>query len=169
MAYDNQQNNQSRKLSRIIPVWKFILLSVITFGIYELVWSYMNWRLLKDEKKLDISPFWRSFFAPLFTGSLAKQIKKYLEGKNSPCDYSPTFIGISYFILSISWKLSDPYWLIAFFTFLPVLPLVKSMNTYWQKEEQNLPFAKFTWWQIILVILGIILVILLIGGSFLPE
>jgi hypothetical protein len=169
MTQENQQNNQKEKISRVIPTWKFILLSVITFGIYELVWFYRNWKLLKQEKDLKISPFWRAWFAPFWAGSIAGHLQKYLKEKNIPCDYSSTLIGISYFIIFILWRLPDPYWLVSFFTFIPMLPLVNSMNEYWQKEEQNLPPKKFTWWQIILLILGIILLILIIIGTVLPE
>lgn len=169
MEQENQQNNPKEKFSKVIPTWKFILLSIITFGIYELVWFYKNWKLLKEEKGLKISPFWRAFFAPLFAGSIAGHLQKYLKEKNSPCDYSATLIGISYFILKILCKLPDPYWLVSFFTFIPMLPLVNSMNSYWEKEEQNLLPKKFTWWQIILIILGIILLILSIIGTFMPE
>lgn len=169
MTQENQQNNQKEKFSRVIPTWKFILLSVITLGIYELVWFYRNWKLLKTEKDLKISPFWRAFFAPVWAGSIAGHIQKYLKEKSNPSNYSPTLIGITYFLIFILHKLPDPYWIVSYFTFLPILPLLNNMNNYWQKEEQNLPTKKFTWWQIILVILGIILFILIIIASFLPE
>ena len=104
-----------------------------------------------------------------FAGSIAGHLQKYLKEKDSPCDYSPVIIGISYFVISILWKLPDPYWLIAFFTFIPMLPLVNAMNTYWQKEEKNLPLKKYTWWQIVLIIFAIILLILTIIGTFMPE
>ena len=169
MQQENQQNNQKEKFSRIVPTWKFILLSVITFGIYELVWFYKNWKLLKKEKGLKISPFWRALFSPLFAGSIAGHLQKYLKEKNNSCNYSPTLIGISYFVITILWRLPDPYWLLSFFTFIPILPLVNSMNTHWQKEEKNLPVKKFTWWQILLVILGFIWLTLLIIGTFVSE
>ncbi len=173
MDQANQQNNQKEKFSKVLPVWKFILLSVITFGLYELFWFYKYWKLLKEEKTLKISPFWRAFFAPLFAGSIAGHLKKYLTDKGvakeilASCD--STLIGITYFVIFILWKLPDPYWLISFFTFASMLPLVKATNAYWQKEEQNLPSKKFTWWQIILIVLGIILLILSIIVTFMPE
>lgn len=171
MMQNSQQGTQPKKFSKVTPLWKFILLSVITLGIYELVWFYRNWKFLKKQRELKISPFWRTFFAPLFTISIAQHLQKYLREKNSPCDYSPVLVGVSYFgILFFSRILQGPsYWLISFFTFIPMLPLVSSMNAYWQKEEKDLPLKKFTWWQIILVILGIILSVLLVIGAFMRE
>ncbi len=98
MTKKNQQNNRKKKFSRVIPTWKFILLSISTFRIYELVWFYRNWKFLKAEKNLKISPFWRAFFCPLWAGSIAGYIQKYMKEKKIPCDYSPIRIGIRYFI-----------------------------------------------------------------------
>lgn len=173
MEKENQQNNKKEKFSRVLPVWKFVLLSVITFGIYELIWFYRYWKLLKEEKSLKISPFWRTLFAPFFAGSITGHLKEFLAEKGvskeilAPCD--STLIGITYFVILILYKLPDPYWLISLFTFAPMLPLVKATNAYWQKEEQNLASKKFTWWQMILIILGIIWLIFSIIGTFMPE
>ncbi len=169
MEQANQQNNEKAKFSQVLPIWKFILLTFATLWIYEMVWFYRNWKLLKEEQGLKISPFWRAVFAPLFAESIAYHLRKYLKEKDSPCDFSPTIIGVSYFVIAILTTLPNPYWLIAFFSFVPMLPLVNSMNTYWQKEEQGLPVRKFTWWQIILVAIGIILIILSVVGTFMPE
>lgn len=163
------EQKKQKQFSKVVPTGKFILLSVITFGIYELVWFYRNWNLLKEDKGLKISPFWRAFFAPFFAGSIAGHLQKYLKEKDSPCDYSPGMIGLSYFIIFILWRLPDPYWLISFFTFIPMLPLVNAMNSYWQKEEKNLALKNFNWWQIILIVLAIIWLILGIVGTFMPE
>lgn len=168
-ADSSTEQKKQDQFSKIIPTGKFIFLSIITFGIYEFVWFYRNWSLLKEKKGLNISPFLRAFFSPLFAGSIAGHLQKYLKEKNSPCDYSPAMIGISYFIISILYKLPDPYWLISIFMFIPMLPLVNAMNTYWQKEEKNLPQKKYTWWQIILIVLAVIWLILAVIGTFMPE
>lgn len=169
MTKETQQNNQTEKFSPEVPVGRFILLSLITFGIYELVWFYRNWKLLQKEENLKISPFWRVFFASLFAGSIAGHLQKFLNKKHIETDYSATGIGIFYFILAILWRFPDPYSLISSFTFIPMLPLVKAMNRYWQKELQNAQPKKFTWWQIILIILGIILLSLSVLGRFMSE
>lgn len=40
----------------------FIFISIVTFGLYPVWWQYKTWRFFKHEKKLDILPFWRTFF-----------------------------------------------------------------------------------------------------------
>jgi len=158
------------KFSRVVPLWKFALLSLVTFGVYEFVWFYKNWKLLNKEGELNISPFWRTFFAPFFAVSLAGNLQKYLKSKNVTCDYSPRVVGIGYLFIFSLWKLPDPYWLISSFSFIPLLLLVNSMNTYWMKEEgEELPLKEFDWWQVILIAVGMIWLILVIIGAFIPE
>ena len=157
------------QFSKILPIWKFILLSVITAGIYELYWFYKTWKFLKEKNKLDISPFWRAFFSPLFAGSNAEHVLKLAKEKNYQKQYSPTIIGLSYIILDVVWRLPDPYWLISYFTFLPMIPIVEAMNFYWLNEKPNLPLKNFSWWQIILIIFGGIWLILVLIGVFVPE
>ncbi|MDP2396489.1 MAG: hypothetical protein Q8S84_00135 [bacterium] len=76
---------------------------------------------------------------------------------------------MSYFVFRILWKLPDPYSLLSYLTFVPLIPLVVSMNKYWLSIEQNLAPKKFSWWQIILIILGLIFFLLIVFASFLPE
>ena len=157
------------QFSKILPIWKFILLSMVTFGLYELYWFYKTWKFLKERNNLNISPFWRSVFSPLFAGSNAEHVLKLAKEKNYQNQYSPTIIGLSYIILDVSLRLPDPYWLISYFTFLPMIPIVEAMNFYWLKENPNLPLKNFSWWQIILIIFGGIWLILGLMGVFIPE
>ena len=84
------EQKKQKQFSKVVPTGKFILLSVITFGIYELVWFYRNWNLLKEDKGLKISPFWRAFFAPFFAGSIAGHLQKYLKEKDIHLEVCPT-------------------------------------------------------------------------------
>lgn len=46
-----------------LPIWKLVVLSLITFGLYEIVWFYKYWKTIKDSNGEKISPFWRALFA----------------------------------------------------------------------------------------------------------
>ncbi len=169
MTQENPQDSKKENFSKVIPLWKFILLSVITFGIYELVWFYRNWKILKNEQNLKITPLLRTIFSTIFAWSFASYLKKFLNEKNIAFNYSPILIWASYFVFRILWKLPDPYSLLSYLTFISMIPLVKSMNTYWISQEQNLSPKKFSWWQIILIIIWIIMFMLIVFASFLPE
>ncbi len=161
--------NISNGISRILPVWKFILLSLSTLGIYELIWFYSYWKFLKEKEELEISPFWRAWFSPFWAGSFSNHLQKYLLKNEIDCTYSPTLIGISYLILSFLWKLPNPFWLVAYLSFIPMLPLLNATNDYWKKTEKNCIPNRFIWWQLALMSLSLIFFMLIAIGVFVSE
>jgi predicted membrane metal-binding protein len=131
-------------------------------------WMYDQWTFLKNKQNLNISPGWRAFFSPLWAGSLAGHIQKYLKKENIDTSYSPILIGISFFILSALYKLPDPYWLITFLSFIPILPILDAMNQYYEKHDSHLPASELTWWQNILVGIGLFTIVAAFYGTIYP-
>lgn len=78
------------QFSKIIPIWKFILLSFTTYGLYELFWFYKNWKFLKEKDKLSISPFWRTVFAPIFATSITEHIFEMIKDHEYKPQFPPT-------------------------------------------------------------------------------
>jgi hypothetical protein len=164
-----QQQETTKKYSGKISLSTFIILDIATFGVYSLYWMYKQWKLLKKEFNLNVSPFWRSFFALIWSGVLAEEIKILAKGKNIETNYTPWIIGVSFFLLTVLSRLPDPYWLICFLSFIPLLPLVKTMNTYYETIDGSLPEKKLQWWQILLVALGLITLLLALWETFFPS
>lgn len=155
--------------SRSIPISTFIILDIATFGIYSLYWMYKQWKLLKKEFNLKVSPFWRSFFAFIWSGVLAEEIHILAKNKNIETTYKPWLIGVTFFVLTLSSRLPDPYWLICYFTFLPLIPLVRAMNSYYAIEDASLPRKELEWWHILLIILGLIILLFATWATFFPS
>lgn len=101
---------------------KFIFLSIITFGLYELYWCYKCWQFVKQNGRPEISPFWRGFLAPLWLYSLQKAIDP-----DAPKNRIMLIAG-AYFILNLIAQLPDPYWWLSFFSFVPMLSVVSVVN-----------------------------------------
>lgn len=160
--------NLPTQYSRSISIEKFLLLEYATFGFYSLYWMYKQWKLVEKEQNLSIYPFWRTIFGSLWTGSLAKQIGILVKTKNIDINYNYWMIGISFFLLSITWRLQDPYWLLSFLSFIPLLPLVSTTNRYYEIVDKDLPSKRLKWWQIVLIILGVILMSSVVWDSFFP-
>ena len=155
--------------SKVIPIWKFVLLAFITFGIYELYWFYKNWKFFKEYNNIDIYPFWRAFFGYFFVYSLLERILNLTKEEG----YTKTFssIGLAIFwivMIFLSW-LPDPYWLISFFSVLALIPPLQAMNYYWDKTQPDLPEKPFAWWQTILIGVGVLLWVLVLIGLFIPA
>lgn len=100
---------------------KLVLLSLCTFGLYELYWFYRNWQCVKHRLDLDIWPFWRAFFAPLWLFSLTAHVRDHGRQVGLSTSLSPIAVGGAYLAISILWRLPDPYWLVSMLSFLPLL------------------------------------------------
>ena len=62
-----QINNMEPSVNRVTtfettPVWKLVILSLITFGIYDCIWSYRYWKILKKDFGYDVLPLIRAIF-----------------------------------------------------------------------------------------------------------
>lgn len=71
----------------ISPV-RLIVMSILTFHLYEAYWIYKNWKYLKERESLDIRPFWRGIFGVFYCHSLLKRIQRDEEARSIA---EPTF------------------------------------------------------------------------------
>ncbi len=130
--------------------WKFILLSVVTFGLYELYWCYRNWCFVKESTRPEIRPFWRAVFAPLWLYSLQKAID----------DTAPKnriiLLALAYFLLAMLSELPEPYWLLSMFTFVPLLPVLSLVNGINADPEIRAAsnYSRFGWKHCLVTLVG---------------
>lgn len=150
---------------------KLGVMSLFTLGLYELYWFYKNWQLIKRREKLDVMPFWRAFFAVFFCYSCFSHVRRYEHPAVAAGSLAAGPLAAGWIVLNVSWRLPDPYWLITFFAFLPMLPVQHRIN-----EINNAvapghdPNARFTWlnWTGV-AIGGVILALNMIGFLYFPE
>lgn len=157
------------RYSNRVSVWKFIFFSIISFGIYEIVWFYRNWKFFKRKERSDIHPFWRAFFAVFFLYQMSKKILELARNQNRRIDFSPGLVTVGWIVIYFLFRLPDPYNWLSALTFLPLLKPLKAMNSYWEQVErrENLPQRPMSWWKIVLIILGTLYLSLALAGEFL--
>ena len=107
---------------------KFIAMSLCTFGIYELYWSYKNWRFIKDRDGLEIKPFWRAFFYPLWHYSLLTELNKTLKSRVLSIGFVRGGLAAWVLVLNFAIQLPDPYWLLSMLTVLGFIPALLAMQ-----------------------------------------
>lgn len=149
------------------PLWRFVILCILTFSLYELYWFYRNWQYLKEKKKINIHPFWRTLFAVIFSYSFFKNVFEISKKMGLKGFHHPTILAISYFLIEILYRLPDPYWLISLLSFLPLIPAVNALNYIGEKgKSYNESFSDA---ENFVIIVGAIFWVLLIIGFMLPE
>jgi len=98
-------------------------LSILSFGIYETYWFYRNWRAIKIQQNVNLSPFWRACFSVIFAYRMFKDILSTATELGYKEIYSPGFLAIGYWAFCALSRASG-YWallsLASFFVFIPV-------------------------------------------------
>jgi hypothetical protein len=149
---------------------KLIVMSTCTFGLYEIYWFYRHWCSIQLHEKANIMPFARAFFAPLFCYALFKRIQITGESHRMAMSLAPGPLAAGWFVFTILVRLPDPYWLISFFAVLFLVPVQRAANQINLVTCPNHdPNSKFSKWNILGVILGGLLLVLMLIGTFLPP
>lgn len=149
---------------------KLIVMSLCTFGIYEIYWFYKNWKLIKERNGKNIRPFWRSIFAVFFCHSLFKSIRDSGDSHGFGSDINPGWLAVGYLGLSVTWRLPDPFWLVSMLTFLPLLPAQELINNIHSKIAPSANRNdRFSGKNIAVVILGGMLGLLALLGTFITT
>jgi hypothetical protein len=169
---ENEQNHSraTAEYSRVIPVWKFALFSIASMGLYQMYWNYKNWKFFKEKDNLDVSPFWRTFFMPIFLSSLFDRFSDMLKADGHPTNYpTPLLIFIWVFMNTCCPYAEGPIFLAYYFSFLAFIPVLDSLNVYWKKKFPDLPDKPLTAGQIILLMAGIFSFFIILLGTLFPE
>lgn len=111
-----------------VGVFKYIVMSFCTLGIYELYWQYKNWQYIRDRDGLDIRPFWRAFFAIFWFYPLLTDISKNSQTSFLSDNGNRIFLTVCFVTLSVVSNLPDPYFLLSFFSIVPALPALKVIS-----------------------------------------
>jgi len=159
------QSNHIENL-KVISLNKFIFLSFISFGLYQIWWMFKTWRFFLIKDKLNIMPAARAIFSIFFLYSLFNRIKTYSKEQEYPHDFSSGWMYLGYLITSLLVRLPDPYWLISLCSIIFLIPAFKALNYAQKQIETTIEQEKFNTPQIILIIIGSIMWLLIFISFF---
>ena len=149
-------------------MFKFVVMSIVTFNIYGAYWAYRNWQRINTRATTNdsVSPFWRAVFAPIWGFSLFTRVRDTTERRLNVW-WSPEVLGGLYLALSISRRLPEPWSVLGMLAFVALLPVVHTIQqlhaTEPAAEGQNGGFSSVN---IVMIIFGGILVLLILVGTF---
>lgn len=154
----------------IISLKRFIVLSIISLGLYELWWIFKAWRFFAIKDHLNIMPAARAIFSIFFLYSLFKKIREYAKAQGDVQEFSAGWMYIGYILFALVFaNLPDPYWLISSVSFMFLIPAFVALNHAKKQDDQlnTVIQEKFNIAQIFVIIIGSIFWILLLIGFFL--
>jgi hypothetical protein len=150
-----------------VEVFKLLLLSIVTLGMYEIFWFYRNWSRVRERGR-DISPFWRAFFSPLWCFSLFDEVRDQADAAQVKVRWPPIPLALAYFVLSVVWRLPDPWWLLTFVSVLPMVPVQLTINELAVRRGVR-PDATLNAKHIVVIVVGGIVLFLGVLGTIFPE
>src|SRR5882672_11814779 len=133
-AFMDEQPDQSLSVAEPNPAYfpvsilKLVVLSICTFGIYEIYWYYNNWCAIRDRDKVEMVPLGRAIFAYFFCYSLFKDIKAKADSQGIETSVEPAALTTGWIVFTLLVRLPDPFWLISFFSVVFLLPVQSAVN-----------------------------------------
>jgi len=127
-----------------IPMWRFVFLSIMSWGAFGAYWIYKNWRYLKERDGLRIMPFWRGVFGIFWCYGLLKAIRDDRQANAlERATFAASGLASGFIILSFLFQLGC-------FCFIPlhfgfIIPVQLYINCVNEKLE---PQPRFTPWSI---------------------
>jgi hypothetical protein len=149
---------------------KFALMSIVTFSIFDFYWAYKNWQRIKARTSEQLSPFWRAWFGLLWSFSLFNRIRDQARQRGVQVPWSPSWLGAAYLTLSIAWRFPSPWGLVGFLFFVPILPVVQTINALHDQGGYREPIdSRYSVINGAIIAIGGLLVLAAIAADFLPD
>lgn len=150
-----------------VPLWKVALLSATTWGTYQYVWFFRQWR--RQESIEDCSPIMRTIFAPLFYYSLGRAVRNRQLGAGLRPTATAGILAICFLAFKVVWRAPVPYALGGLLSFLPLLVTQREINRLNEELGSPEPSDRFGWPAVIAVAVGGLFSALVLIGLLLPA
>ena len=153
-----------------VTTLKLVVMSILTFGLYELYWFYRNWARIRDHTSANIMPFWRAFFAIFWVYSLFKQFNDGATTRGMPESIAAGGLTLLYILLSLASNAPAAYSLVGLFGVVAIVPansLAARVNLAADPAFEN--NGRFTVWHWLVMALGAALIGFGIWGTLVGE
>ena len=153
-----------------IASWKLVLMTLATFGLYQIFWGYKHWTAIRARTQEEMIPFARGFFAIFFFHLLAREVNDAAAEQRIERRLQVGGLVALFLIFWFSQLLPDPGWLLWFGIVIPMVFVQQLANEVIQKAspltDRN---ANIRGWNWLAVFLGIPFFFLALIGAFMPE
>ncbi len=156
---------------RYFPVsaQKLVVMSVASFGIYGIYWFYQQWAVERAHTGEDLSPFWRTVFAPVWIYALLLRVRAGAQATDVSPRWSATTTAAAYIALNLVWLLPLPYALVGVLAAIPLIPVQGTINGLNAGIAPDAPRNDtYTGRNVVLIVVGILLYVLVIVGMTVP-
>jgi len=90
-----------------VAIRKFLILYVITLGIYSVYWFYKNWSYYKLRHNDSMWPVMRGIFSIFFAHSLFRKVDETIQSKSLEFSWSHAGLATLYVVCSVAANIAD--------------------------------------------------------------
>lgn len=169
-----KEEHATQPLFLYIPIGRLVVMSIVSFSLYEMYWIYKNWSYLKERHNLDINPFGRGWFGMFYCHSLLRRIHEDKEARSIQVpSFSPKSLATGWVVLLIISIIVGrapgiAASIISAFipSFLCLIPVQKYVNAVNERRIPGLRFYRWSSGHVVCLVVGIIIwAVLLLGLS----
>lgn len=167
-----KEQHVTKPIFLYIPIGRLVVMSIVSFSLYEMYWIYKNWSYLKERHNLDISPFTRGWFGIFYCHSLLRRIHEDKEARSIQVpSFSPNSLATGWVVLLIISIIIGrapgvAASIISAFipSFIFLIPVQKYVNSVNERRIPGLPFYRWSSGHVVCLVFGIIIWALLLLG-----
>lgn len=136
---------------------KLVVMSVFSFGLYQLYWFYKNWQLIAQHERRGYAVMMRSLLSVFYCYRLFEKVRAAGLATGAR-GYPAGWLATLYIVTSVFWLFPDAWLIIANAGVLCLLPVQAAAN---RVNEVSAPEhdrnGRFTGWNILTILLGMAL------------
>ncbi|WP_256775700.1 MULTISPECIES: hypothetical protein [unclassified Stenotrophomonas] len=150
--------------------FKLAAMSLATFGLYTMYWFWRNWQAIQRESGQDLWPWARAVFCPLWCFSCFAQLADLVRGRRRELAFPVALLGIVFLVLNLVGRLDNAASLLAFLSFVPLLPVNALLRQYHRDERiDSTRLDRLTIWHVLILLAGGMLLLMLLAVIILGE
>ncbi|MEP6503215.1 MAG: hypothetical protein ABJD97_07795 [Betaproteobacteria bacterium] len=135
--------------------WKIVLMSLVTLGLYQIYWFYMNWARVKTRDRSNIMPAPRAIFGFFFCYAMFARVRKDGEAQGLSGPPGAGALATAWIVASLAWRAPGALALLGVLSWFVLLPIQDYANRINAKvapgHDRN---AHLSWLNWIAVVLG---------------
>jgi uncharacterized protein DUF4339 len=149
---------------------KLAVMSIVTLGLYQVFWFYRHWKQARDVQHDDVWPIPRAIFGVIFAYPLFSELADTAAVRGHAHVPNAIFSTILFVALTVAQRLPDPWWLVTFFSVVPLLPIQRAANAIALEDAPGTdPNTRFTGLNWVGIVVGGLFLLLALIGTLIPE
>lgn len=147
-----------------VSALKLAVMSVCTFGTYQIYWYYRQWKAVRGRTGEAIFPAARALFGVFFCYGLFCRVRDFRPDLPS-AKLSAGMVATIWIVLNLSYRLPEPWFVVGFASFVPLLDVQRAINAINRDAAPGHdPNARFSAWNWVAVVFGALLLVLVVLG-----